>query len=63
MKYVVSCDWLALSCEAPSSFKLPELDTICEYHAVRFRARPAVEVNPYYAFARCFYYRDEPAFQ
>lgn len=62
MKYVVACDWLALSCEAPSSFKLPELDTICEYHAVRFRASPAVEVNPYYSFARCFYYRDEPAF-
>lgn len=62
MKYIVSCDWLALSCEAPASFVLPDLDSVYEVGAVHFVCRPAVECNPYYAFSRCFYYRGEQAF-
>lgn len=61
MRYIVSCDWLALSCEAPASFVLPELDSEYEVGAVRFVCRPATECNPYYAFSRCFYYRGEQA--
>lgn len=62
MRYVVSCDWLALSLEAPSAFVLPDLDSEYEAGAVRFVCRPAVENNPYYSFNRCFYYRGEQAF-
>lgn len=62
MKYVVNCDWLALSCEAPANFVLPELQSVYEAGAERFKAGPAVEVNPYYGFSRCFYWRGEQAF-
>lgn len=62
MRYVVNCDWLALSCEAPASFVLPDLDSEYVSGAERFACRPAVECNPYYAFSRCFYWRGEQAF-
>lgn len=61
MKYVVSCDWLGLSCESPANFALPDLESEYVYHAERFLVRPAVEVNPYYAFSRCIYWHGEQA--
>lgn len=62
MKYVVSCDWLSLSCESLSNFALPELDSVIVHGAEMFVCRPATECNPYYSFSRCFYYHGEQAF-
>lgn len=62
MKYIVSCDWLALSCEAPANFVAPELGSEYVRGAERFKAMPATECNPYYSFARCFYWHGEQAF-
>lgn len=62
MKYIVSCDWLGLSCESPANFALPELDSEFVFKAERFSVRPAVEVNPYYSFSRCIYWHGEQAF-
>lgn len=61
MNYIVSCDWLGLSCESPANFALPELDSEFVWHAERFAVRPAVEVNPYYSFSRCIYWHGEQA--
>lgn len=62
MKYVVSCDWLAVACEAPANFCLPELDSEFVEGCERFKVRPGVEFNPYYAFCRCIYWHGEQAF-
>lgn len=62
MKYVVNCDWLALSCEAPANFVLPELHWAYKSGSIEFPVMDSVEVNPYYAFSCCFYYRGFQAF-
>ena len=62
MKYIVSCDWLALSCEAPANFVLPALDSCYTESLEVFKARPASECNPYYSFSRLYTWHNEPAF-
>lgn len=62
MKYVVNCDWLALSCEAPAAFVLPALESEYVCGVEHFKVRPATEFNPYYSFSRLLYWHGQPAF-
>lgn len=64
MTYCVSCDWLSLSCQAPSDYKSPTAGTSYEVPrlALKFTYAPAIEFNPYYSFACRFQYQGQDAF-
>lgn len=55
MKYVPSLDWVALACELPLAFSLPDPGQKFVHNGREFTCQLGEEYNPYYSFSRTFY--------